>query len=78
MVPLLPPSVLRLPSMWRGLVMLLPFSVGFGAFMFVFALTTQDGLHYNALKASLAILPMAVLFLCGSILRPQQFGARGA
>ena len=76
-VPLLPPSVLRLPSMWRGLAMLLPFSVGFGAFMFVFALTTQDGLHYNALKASLAILPMAVLFLCGSILSPTLIGRYG-
>lgn len=76
-VPLLPPSVLRLPSMSRGLAMLLPFSVGFGAFMFVFALTTQDGLHYNALKASLAILPMAVLFLCGSILSPKLIGRYG-
>jgi hypothetical protein len=33
-VPLLPPSVLRLPSTWRGLPMLLPFSIGVGAFMF--------------------------------------------
>ncbi len=76
-VPLLPPSVLRLPSMWRGLAMLLPFSVGFGAFMFVFALTTQDGLHYDALKGGLAILPMAVLFLCGSILSPRLIGRYG-
>jgi MFS family permease len=70
-VPLLPPSVLRLPSMWRGLAMLLPFSLGFGAFMFVFALTTQDGLHYNALRGGLAILPMAALFLAGSVLSPK-------
>jgi MFS family permease len=70
-VPLLPPSVLRLPSMWRGLAMLLPFSLGFGAFMFVFALTTQDGLHYDALRGGLAILPMAALFLAGSVLSPK-------
>jgi MFS family permease len=76
-VPLLPPSVLRLPSMWRGLAMLLPFSVGFGAFMFVFALTTQDGLHYDALKGGLAILPMAALFLGGSILSPKLIGRYG-
>jgi hypothetical protein len=37
-VPLLPPSLLRLPSMWRGLALILPFSMGFGSFMFVFAL----------------------------------------
>jgi MFS family permease len=76
-VPLLPPSVLRLPSMWRGLAMLLPFSIGFGAFMFVFALTTQDGLHYDALKGGLAILPMAVFFLAGSALSPKLIGRYG-
>jgi MFS family permease len=76
-VPLLPPSVLRLPSMSRGLAMLLPFSLGFGAFMFVFALTTQDGLHYDALKGGLAILPMALLFLGGSILSPRLIGRYG-
>ena len=79
-VPLLPPSLLRLPSMSRGLAMVLPFSVGFGAFMFVFALTVQDGLHYSPLRGGLAILPMAVLFLIGSIVSPRlinRFG-RGA
>jgi hypothetical protein len=48
-VPLRPPSLLRLRSVSRGLVMVLLFSIGFGAFMFVFALTLQDGLHQNAL-----------------------------
>jgi hypothetical protein len=38
------PPLLRLPSMSRGLVMVLAFSAGFGAFMFVFALTIQNGL----------------------------------
>jgi len=76
-VPLLPPSVLRLPSMWRGLAMILPFSVGFGAFMFVFALTTQEGLHYNALKGGLALVPMALLFLAGSALSPKLIGRYG-
>jgi hypothetical protein len=42
--PLLPPSLLRLPSMARGLALYLAFSVGFGAFLFVFALTVQDGI----------------------------------
>ncbi|GAA1614812.1 hypothetical protein GCM10009789_81150 [Kribbella sancticallisti] len=79
-VPLLPPSLLRLPSMARGLALVLPFSVGFGAFMFVFALTVQDGLNYSPLRGGLAILPMAVLFLIGSIVSPRlinRFG-RGA
>jgi EmrB/QacA subfamily drug resistance transporter len=70
-VPLLPPSLLRLPSMSRGLVMVFAFSMGFGAFMFVFALTVQDGLHADALHGGLAILPMAVLFFIGSLFAPR-------
>jgi MFS family permease len=70
-IPLLPPSLLRLPSMSRGLTMVFAFSVGFGAFMFVFALTVQDGLHADALHSGLAMLPMALLFLTGSLLAPR-------
>jgi hypothetical protein len=79
-VPLLPPSLLKLPSMSRGLIMVLVFSIGFGAFMFVFALTVQDGLHNDALRGGLAIVPMAVVFLAGSLAAPRlisRFG-RGA
>lgn len=71
LTPLLPPSLLRLPSMARGLAMILPFSLGFGSFMFVFALTVQDGLHADALVGGLSILPMAILFLIGSIVSPK-------
>jgi MFS family permease len=70
-IPLLPPSLLRLPSMSRGLAMVFAFSIGFGAFMFVFALTVQNGLHADALHGGLAILPMALLFLAGSLFAPR-------
>jgi MFS family permease len=70
-VPLLPPSLLRLPSVWRGLSIVLPFAGGFGAFMFVFALTVQNGLHVDALRSGLAISPMALLFLLGSLVSPK-------
>lgn len=70
-IPLLPPSLLRLPSMSRGLAMVLAFSIGFGAFMFVFALTVQNGLHEDALHGGLAILPMALLFFAGSLVAPR-------
>ncbi|GAA4071768.1 MFS transporter [Streptomyces shaanxiensis] len=76
-VPLLPPSVLRLPSMSRGLVMVFAFSIGFGAFMFVFALTVQNGLHADALHGGLAVLPMALLFFAGSLLAPRVIGRYG-
>jgi MFS family permease len=70
-VPLLPPALLRLPSMSRGLTMLFAYSIGFGAFLFVFALTVQNGLHADALHDGLAILPMAALFLVGSVFAPR-------
>ncbi|WP_327633992.1 MFS transporter [Kribbella sp. NBC_00482] len=76
-IPLLPPSLLRLPSMARGLVMVFAFSIGFGAFMFVFALTVQDGLHRDALQGGLAILPMALLFFLGSVFAPRVIGRFG-
>jgi MFS family permease len=69
--PLLPPSLLTLRSVAFGLAMYLAFSVGFGAFLFVFALTVQDGLHADALVGGLAVVPMAALFLVGSILSPK-------
>jgi MFS family permease len=71
LTPLLPPSLLKLPSMARGLAMILPFSFGFGAFMFIFALTVQTGLHADPLVGGLSILPMAALFLVGSIASPK-------
>jgi MFS family permease len=76
-VPLLPPSLLRLPSMSRGLAMVFVFSMGFGAFMFVFALTVRDGLHADALHGGLAIVPMALLFFIGSLFAPRLISRYG-
>jgi MFS family permease len=69
--PLLPPSLLGLPSVRRGLLMALPFFVGFGAFMFVFAITVQTGLRESALHSGIVITPMAVAFFVGSLLAPR-------
>jgi len=66
--------------MWRGLAMIAPFALGFGSFMFVFALMVQDGLGASALVGGLSILPMAVIFFLGSLICPSiinRFG-RGA
>jgi MFS family permease len=70
-IPLLPPSLLALRSVSRGLVMYLGFSIGFGAFLFVFALTVQDGLHADALVGGLAVVPVAAPFLAGAVLSPK-------
>ncbi|WP_370645526.1 MFS transporter [Pseudonocardia sp. DSM 110487] len=67
-VPLLPPSVLRLPSMRRGLGVAIPFFVGFGGFMFICALLLQDGLRMSPLDAGFALAPLAVGFFGASML----------
>jgi MFS family permease len=67
-VALLPPSVLRMPSMRRGLLLGAPFFLGFGAYMFVAAVTLQDGLRFGAFEAGFALAPMAVAFLVASLI----------
>ncbi len=77
--PLVPPSLLRHPSMRRGLVLALPFFAGFGAFMFCYALLVQDGLHASALTAGLGLVPMAAAFLLASLSTSRllaRFGAK--
>jgi EmrB/QacA subfamily drug resistance transporter len=65
--PLVPPSLVRHPTMRRGLLLALPFFAGFGAFMFCYALLVQDGLHASALTAGLGLVPMAAAFLLASL-----------
>ncbi|WP_435156564.1 MFS transporter [Amycolatopsis sacchari] len=78
-VPLLPMSLLRTPTMRRGLGIAAPFFVGFGGFLFVYALTLQDGLHLGPLESGLALTPLAVAFLGASLLSSRlvaRFGHR--
>jgi MFS family permease len=77
-VPLLPPSLLRMRSMRRGLPLQLLFMLSYGAFMFVFALTVQEGLHASPLRSGLAIVPMAVAFFIGSLFTPRAITRLGA
>jgi EmrB/QacA subfamily drug resistance transporter len=65
--PIVPPSLMRLPGMRRGLVLAVPFFAGFGAFMFVSALALQRGLGFSPLRSGLALVPMAVAFLLASL-----------
>jgi MFS family permease len=70
-VPLVPFSLLRVPSMRRGLLLVVPFFAGFGGFMFVYALTMQDGAHFSALKTGLSLVPFALAFLVSSLSTPR-------
>ncbi|TML84540.1 MAG: MFS transporter [Actinobacteria bacterium] len=65
--PIVPPSLLGLPGMQRGLAIAVPFFAGFGAFMFVCAISLQQGAHLTPLRAGLALVPMALTFLFASL-----------
>jgi predicted MFS family arabinose efflux permease len=65
--PLVPPSLLRVPSLRQGLTLLLALFTTFGAFMFVYALVFQVGLGFSPVDAGLALAPMAIGFLVSSL-----------
>lgn len=69
--PLVPPSLLGLVSLRRGLALVLPFSIGFGGFMFVIAVALQQGLGMGAVVSGLALVPMAVAFFGASLAGPR-------
>ncbi|WP_405486451.1 MFS transporter [Streptomyces sp. NBC_00096] len=76
--PLVPPSLLRLDSLRRGLVMIVPFSIGFSGFMFVIAVVLQQGLHMGPVQAGLALVPMALAFFAASLAGPRLVGRFGS
>ncbi|MFF2506915.1 MFS transporter [Streptomyces sp. NPDC058067] len=77
--PLVPPSLFELTSLRRGLVMIVPFSIGFSGFMFVIAVALQQGERLGPVPAGLALAPMAVVFFAVSLAGPRliaRFGTR--
>jgi hypothetical protein len=89
--PLVPPSLFAPPrsnnlarevppsSLRRGLVMIVPFSVGFSGFMFVIAIALQRGAGLGPVRAGLALAPMAVVFFLVSLAGPRlvvRYGTR--
>ncbi|MFI8964877.1 MFS transporter [Streptomyces sp. NPDC053493] len=70
-VPLVPPSLLGLVSLRRGLAVVLPLSLGFSGFMFVIAVALQQGLGMGAVASGLALVPMALAFFAASLAGPR-------
>ena len=70
-VPLLPPSVVRAPTMSRGLALAVPTFAGFGGFMFCYAVATQQVIGWTPLRSGLVLAPMALTFLGASLLAPR-------
>ncbi|MCE7051725.1 MFS transporter [Streptomyces purpurascens] len=77
--PLVPPSLFAIVSLRRGLLLVLPFSIGFSGFMFVIAVALQEGAGLGPVAAGLALAPLAVVFFVFSLLGPRlvaRYGTR--
>ncbi|MFE1311299.1 MFS transporter [Streptomyces sp. NPDC058755] len=69
--PLLPPSVLSQSGMRRGLLAMVPFSIGFGSFMFVYALVAQDDFGLGGLGSGAVLSPFASAFFVVALFTPK-------
>ncbi|MFB6893324.1 MFS transporter [Kitasatospora sp. NPDC056327] len=76
--PLVPPTLLRVPEMRRGLGIALPYFGGFGGFMFVIAVALQQGLRLGPVAAGWALVPMAVGYFGASLAGPRLIGRFGS
>ena len=76
-LPLLPPAIVGLRSMRRGLLTAFPFFAGFGSFMFVYALAVQDDLGLGPLAAGALAGPMAAAFFAASLVMPRALARYG-
>ncbi|WP_330349857.1 MFS transporter [Streptomyces sp. NBC_00582] len=77
--PLVPPSLLALTTLRRGLTIMAPLAVGFSGFMFVVAVALQSGAGLGPVRAGLALAPMALAFFLASLAGPRlvaRFGSR--
>jgi MFS family permease len=75
--PLLPPSLFAIRSVHRGSVLAMPWFICFGGFMFVFSLAVQEGLHESAVHSGLAVTPLLVTFLIGTMIAPRLYTRYG-
>ncbi|WP_447040549.1 MFS transporter [Streptomyces sp. DSM 118878] len=76
--PLLSPSVLSHPGMRRGLAAMVPFSAGFGAFLFVYALLAQGHFGLDGLESGGVLTPFAAAFFVVTLFTPRIAAALGA
>ncbi|MFD4571070.1 MFS transporter [Streptomyces sp. NPDC058417] len=77
--PLVPPSLLALTTLRRGLTIMAPLAVGFSGFMFVVAVSLQSGAGLSPVRAGLALAPMATAFFLVSLAGPRlvtRYGSR--
>ncbi|ABF08313.1 MFS transporter [Cupriavidus metallidurans] len=69
--PLLPPSLLRLPSVRFGFIVAVLFYACWSGLMFVLALTLQSGAGMTPTMAGNAFIPLGLAFIAGSLTSPR-------
>jgi MFS family permease len=69
--PLLPLSILVRHSMRTGLMAMVPFSIGFGAVMFVYAMVAQRDFGLGPLAYGLVLAPFASAFFVVALFTPK-------
>ncbi|SDC03090.1 Predicted arabinose efflux permease, MFS family [Cupriavidus sp. YR651] len=75
--PLLPPSLVRLPSVRFGFFVAILFYACWSGFMFVLALALQAGAGMAPTTAGNAFIPLGLAFFAGSLMSPRLVGAWG-
>jgi MFS family permease len=69
--PLLPPSILSRQSMRAGLLAVVPFSVGYGSLLFVYALVAQGNFKLDGIESGGVLVPFASAFFVTSFFTPK-------
>ena len=69
--PLIPPSLLAISTMWRGLLVLGSGFLVFGGYLFAFALAMQEGNSMSALESGMSMAPMALGQFLSAMRAPQ-------
>ena len=77
-VPLVPPSLVTLPGVRRGLAIVVPFFGGAGGFFLNYSLLTQQGLDASPAAAGLSLAAMTTAFLAASMTTARLIRRHGA
>ncbi|WP_022900549.1 MFS transporter [Humibacter albus] len=74
---LMPPAALREPELVLGLTLAVLFFAGYGAFVYYFSVSFEEGLGMSAFSVALSLAPFAIGFIAASLVVPRIAGRFG-